>query len=176
MNLVRFEIDFPLPASETFWRWFGNVAERVNAVLDERAGGVPFQLNDERFDFEAMARQYEVNVVGHNRARPNGEFRALRIVGEAITDCAGLDVVERDRRIFQRCLRRQSKVPIVIAMGNGSRFIGFGGVAESEEFPRTDEVRPRTPRIVRQPETVRAKDHVIGNHPDFVWISFSRAA
>ncbi len=45
-----------------------------------------------------------------------------------------------------------------------SSFVGLRGGAKFVEFPRCDEIRPRSARVIRQPESVGADDEVERDH------------
>lgn len=69
-------------------------------------------------------------------------------------------IVESDGRVFQCVLSAESERSVMRVVGIVMFVVYFRGLAEFYEFPRTNEIRPRAPRIIRKPETISTDDEM----------------
>ena len=86
------------------------------------------------------------------------------IVANAPRDFPGLFTRELHRRERQRCFRGTTLSDVMHDCRNRMTNGGFGRRTVLSKRDRSDEIRPRTARIVRKPETVRGEDEMSREH------------
>ena len=110
----------------------------------------------------AAAGEHEVNVVRHDRQRPEREAITLDDLGEAPSDAEGLPSVQPDGRAAQGRLAPPSDTRIVPVGGTRAP---VGDLCRPSRRPiegvAADPGGARSTRVVRQPESEAAEDDVI---------------
>src|ERR1700691_5681898 len=119
----------------------------MNAFGDELPRGVTLQLIDHIFHVERMARDDHMYVTRQYRTGPHRNAGSLHVTSKSSSRGPCLAAVQKHWWIFQRRLGIASLRRIVLDVGNRSPRFGFGGVAKRQQFPRSDEFRPRSARV-----------------------------
>ena len=120
-------------------------------------------------DGSRMILNNQMNMVRQNTAGMNDITAISNRRGESPRDRQGLYAAESNRRMSQFHLRRSATIGIMLDVCNRSSGGNGRGLPEFQQIPRRNKFRPRSSRIVRQPETVsgkdrmRRKDHPIEN-------------
>src|SRR5579871_5164853 len=102
-----------------------------------------------------------MDMLRKNGAGPDCGVRFPYQRGETATDGSRLQSGETNGRVMEGVLGSAALFPIVRLVGDGLSCLGRGRRSKAKQFPRADEIRPRTARIVRQPEPIRPEDDVI---------------
>jgi len=123
-----------------------------------------------------MSANYHMYVLRQDRTCQNHDPTFMDIFSESTTHSPGLNTAERDSRILQGQFGHAPFFPIVAHRRNRSACVCLGPPSEAQQFPRADKIRPRPARIIGEPETVHAEDHMrCKNHAARYNTSFSRA-
>lgn len=118
-------------------------------------------MADDAADVARLARDYQVHVLGQDRASVEDVFRFAARLFKSERDGACLHAVERDGRIIERLLGGQSQLTIVCCFGDRATSLGFGCGTENAELVAANVIRPGAARVVWQPETVGCEDDVV---------------
>ena len=121
------------------------------------------QSADHLLDVVMVSPEDEVAVLGEDAARVHVVPTRARDPGKPFGNAERLLTGENDGRVLQRLFRREALGAVVRVVRVGPVVIDLGRGALAEQVPRPDEVRPRAPRVIRQPEPVHPVDDVVGN-------------
>ena len=86
------EKDFPFAPGEAFGRsavLLLQMAKGVDALLQQALRRGAFELDDELFDLDVKSTDDEMDVVGKDGARPDGDFCPREVPGEPTADRTG---------------------------------------------------------------------------------------
>ena len=118
------------------------ITQRVDSLAIELAGSRLQICNDVLDQPFGVTVDYEVNMIGHDGACEGAYANLRKDRREPAPDGASLD-------------------PIVGLVREGASLVGLGCLSERSQVRRPDFVRPRTPGIVGQPESVTGPDRVV---------------
>jgi hypothetical protein len=123
------------------------------------------------FDRVPVARDDEVRVLTEDGAGVDDDSRAGGEPSEPARDCPSLQTGELHRVAREVSLRFKALGDVVPVARTRPAVLHFRRGTESAQLPRADEIRPRAPRVIRQPETVGAEDEVV---PEDGWEGHER--
>ncbi len=102
-----------------------------------------------------------MNVIGHDRACEDLQTESLDGGIETVPDRGNLGIFKTNAWVFQRALGVESALPIVRRVCKRPAGGDFRGGSELLEVLGPDVFRPRSARIVGEPESVRPEYRVI---------------
>jgi hypothetical protein len=141
------------------------VRQWVSSRLVQGSCGSDAELRGELLAGQSVTRQHNVHVLGHDRTCIHLHCASTSVVSKPSRNRLDHVLIERDRRVVQCPLGFSPRGRIVSCRRD--RFTGtrLRRRSEAAQLPCSHYLRPRTTRIVGQPEAVGAEDQVIGtNH------------
>src|SRR3954468_20352872 len=118
-----------------------------------------------------------MHVIGKDRAGQHFQTGTLRVINKPTSYGPCLNTAELYGSVVQSLLRSQAARDIVRSMSDRASLGSCRRGAIAKQVPRTDELRPRSARIVRKPESIGAEDHMAPQyHIQSPKKTFSRAA
>jgi len=135
-------------------------SERMDSLGHQLPSRRTFQEVGDLFHGIPMSPDDQMRVLRQDGGCPNVQAASLHKACKSVANLASLPAAESDSGIFQEVLGRNARLAIVRFSSHGAACVGFCRPAEADQFSRADELRPRTARIVRQPETVGGEDDV----------------
>lgn len=154
--------DLPVAPSPDRWERIVGTSERVQALGQQSPRGAALQVRDDLRDVPVVTCDDQMDMIRQDRARKNDVIALPTGDGEPAPDGPRLNPRESDGRVLQRGLGLPSQFPVVRHVRERLGRRHLGRLPVSQKFPRTDEVGPRSPRVVGEPEPVGGENEVVG--------------
>ena len=114
----------------------------MQTFLPQLLRRAPFQVPDDLLELSRVRRNDQVHMIGKDRARVDEIFALVCRPGEAARDGPSLNAGEIDRLVFEGSLGGLPQFCVMGDAGDGSPGGDFCRAAETEQFPRPDEIAP----------------------------------
>ena len=122
------------------------------------------QLNGQLLRRQPMRADDKVPMIGQDRTSPHPQAALFRARRKSPPDRPRLHSIELHRGPPQRLLRPQSRRHVMPAPRQRAMGRDLRRTPKAKQLPRPHERRPRSPRIIRQPESIRPHDNMNPNH------------